>query len=135
VALGLSLYPDHLVVRAMFWKLCLSQCVCVLGTATGVWRNPNRKSTKKIFNVSDLVDSAPASPSGGHKCVSPLQFAFKRILAGNPFYLASAGLLLYGINQLTTDPKLVGAEFPMLRFNFCALVVYEIMLVFTAIWP
>src|SRR5260221_13460831 len=57
----------------------------------------------------------------------------KRIIAGNPFYLLSAGLLLYGINQLTTDPKLVGAEFSMLRFNFCALVIYEILLVTTAI--
>jgi hypothetical protein len=54
-------------------------------------------------------------------------------MAGNPFYLASAGLLLYGINQLTTNCKLVGAEFPMLRFNFSALVLYEIMLVGTAI--
>jgi hypothetical protein len=54
-------------------------------------------------------------------------------MAGNPFYLASAGLLLYGINELTTDSKLVGAEFPMLRFNFCALFLYEIMLVGTAI--
>ena len=58
---------------------------------------------------------------------------FKRIMAGNPFYLASAGLLLYGINQLTMDSKLVGSEFPMLRFNFCALALYEIMLVGTAI--
>ena len=57
----------------------------------------------------------------------------KRIIAGNPFYLLSAGLLLYGINLLTTDPKLVGAEFSMLRFNFCALVIYELMLVTTAI--
>jgi hypothetical protein len=55
------------------------------------------------------------------------------MIAGNPFYLISAGLLLYGINLLTTDPKLVGAEFSMLRFNFCALVIYELMLVTTAI--
>ena len=65
--------------------------------------------------------------------IEPLRSLLKRIMAGNPFYLASAGLLLYGINQLTTDSKLVGAEFPMLRFNFCALVLYEIMLVGTAI--
>ena len=83
--------------------------------------------------MSDSVDSASASPPEGQELVSPLRLAFKRIMAGNPFYLASAGLLLYGINQLTTDPKLVGAEFPMLRFNFCALVLYEIMLVCTAI--
>src|SRR5579863_1739427 len=83
--------------------------------------------------MSDPIDSTPASPRAGHEPVNPLRFAFKRILAGNPFYLASAGLLLFGINQLTTDPKLVGAEFPMLRFNFCALLLYEIMLVCTAI--
>jgi hypothetical protein len=83
--------------------------------------------------MSDPIDSTPASPRAGHEPVNPLRFAFKRILAGNPFYLASAGLLLYGINQLTTDPKLVGAEFPMLRFNFCALLLYEIMLVCTAL--
>ena len=83
--------------------------------------------------MSDSVDSAPAVQPGGHELVSPFRLAFKRIMAGNPFYLASAGLLLYGINQLTTDPKLVGAEFPMLRFNFCALLLYEIMLVCTAI--
>ncbi len=62
-----------------------------------------------------------------------LRALMKRIIARNPFYLISAGLLLYGINQLTTDPKLVGAEFSMLRFNFCALIIYEIMLVATAV--
>jgi hypothetical protein len=79
------------------------------------------------------MDSAPAAQPVVNEPISPLRLAFKRIMAGNPFYLASAGLLLYGINQLTTDPKLVGAEFPMLRFNFCALLLYEIMLVCTAI--
>src|SRR5579859_5028537 len=58
---------------------------------------------------------------------------FKRFLASNPFYLTSAGLLLYGINQITTDSKWVSTELPMLKFNFCALLIYEIMLVFTAI--
>ena len=62
-----------------------------------------------------------------------LRALMKRIIARNPFYLISAGLLLYGINQLTTDPKLVGAELSMLRFNFCALIIYEIMLITTAI--
>ena len=83
--------------------------------------------------MSDSMDSAPAAQPIGNELVSPVRLALKRVMAGNPFYLASAGLLLYGINQLTTDPKLVGAEFPMLRFNFCALLLYEIMLVCTAI--
>src|SRR4029453_119075 len=47
--------------------------------------------------------------------------------------LISAGLLLYGLNALTTDSGFVGAESSMLRFNFCALAVYEVMLVITAI--
>ena len=62
-----------------------------------------------------------------------LRTLMKRVIARNPFYLVSAGLLLFGINQLTTDPRLVGAEFSMLRFNFCALIIYEVMLVTTAI--
>ena len=83
--------------------------------------------------MPDTIDTPSAPPSLPDAFVSPLRLTFKRILAGNPFYLISAGLLLYGINQLTTDPKLVGAELPMLRFNFCALLLYEIMLVGTAI--
>ena len=80
----------------------------------------------------------PISPAGNpHSTaidfVELLRSLFKRIIAGNPFYLASAGFLLYGINQLTADSKLVGAGLPILRFNFCALALYEIMLVGTAI--
>ena len=78
-------------------------------------------------------DTGSVSQSqAGHSSLN-LRALINRIIAGNPFYLISAGLLLCGINQLTTDPKLVGAEFSMLRFNFCALAVYEIMLVATTI--
>jgi uncharacterized MnhB-related membrane protein len=99
----------------------------------GFWRNSNNKATRNLVTMSDSMDSAPVAQPVGNSLLSQLRLAFKLIMAGNPFYLASAGLLLYGINQLTTDPKLVGAEFPMLRFNFCALLLYEIMLVCTAI--
>src|SRR5215469_6740422 len=83
--------------------------------------------------MQDSISPATNPHATATDFVELLRSLFKRILAGNPFYLASAGLLLYGINQLTTDSKLVGSEFPMLRFNFCALVLYEIMLVGTAI--
>lgn len=83
-------------------------------------------------SISPAPATQPTQPTA-REIVASLQSLFKRIMAGNPFYLASAGLLLYGINQLTTDSKLVGSEFPMLRFNFCALFLYEIMLVGTAI--
>ena len=83
--------------------------------------------------MQDSISPAATPRPTANEFVGSLSSMLKRILAGNPFYLASAGLLLYGINQLTTDSKLVGAEFAMLRFNFCALFLYEIMLVGTAI--
>jgi hypothetical protein len=83
--------------------------------------------------MQDSTSPADDFHPTANELIGRLRSLFKRILAGNPFYLASAGLLLYGINQLTTDSKLVGAEFPMLRFNFSALALYEIMLVGTAI--
>ena len=94
---------------------------------------PYREITTNTHNMPDPDNAAPNPSLEFRGLVSPLQYAFKRVMAGNPFYLASAGFLLYGINQLTTDPKLVGAEFAMLRFNFGALLLYEMMLVCTAI--
>ena len=57
----------------------------------------------------------------------------KRLLLCNPFYLCSAGLLLYAINRLSVDPDFFSGETQNLLFNFAALEVYELMLVGTAI--
>ena len=57
----------------------------------------------------------------------------RRFLACNPFYLASAGLLLWGVNRLSLEPKLAGSESNEILINFTALFVYEILLVLTAI--
>jgi len=83
--------------------------------------------------MQEPIDSATGSQPVMNEFFGRLLSIFKQVMAGNPFYLASAGFLLYGINQLTTDSKLVGSELPMLKFNFCALVLYEIMVVGTAI--
>lgn len=91
------------------------------------------ETAKNIFDMEVSTNPGPEPHPAANEFVTSLRSLCKRIMAGNPFYLMSAGLLLYGINQLTTDSKLVGAEFPMLRFNFCALALYEIMLVGTAI--
>ena len=96
------------------------------------WRN-RMFDQFKIFDMPDSTSPATVSQPTLNEFAERLWSAFQRIMAGNPFYLMSAGLLLYGINELTTDSKLVGAEFPMLRFNFCALFLYEMMLVGTAI--
>jgi hypothetical protein len=58
----------------------------------------------------------------------------RRLLAVNPFYWASAVLLLYGINQVSSDPRLVGAEFAQLAFNFSSMLAYELLMVVTTIW-
>ena len=57
----------------------------------------------------------------------------RRFFSCNPLYLASAGLLLYGINRLSSEPGLAGAEPAQITFNFAALFLYEILLVVTAI--
>jgi len=45
----------------------------------------------------------------------------RRFLAGNPLYLISAALLLFGVNRLSVDPNFLGAELAKLIFNFSAL--------------
>src|SRR6185369_3681959 len=57
----------------------------------------------------------------------------RRVLAGNPFYLVSAALLLFGINRLSVDPQLLKAEIAKLGFNFSALQLYELLVVGVAI--
>src|SRR5260221_6636947 len=51
------------------------------------------------------------------------------LLDGNPFYIASAALLLFGINRLSIDPRFLSGEEAKLIFNFSALQVYELLLI------
>ena len=57
----------------------------------------------------------------------------KKLLAGNPFYLVSAALLLFGLNRLVVDPHFLGSATPKLIFTFSALQVYEVLLAGVAI--
>jgi len=57
----------------------------------------------------------------------------RRFLAGNPLYLISAALLLFGVNRLSVDPNFLGAELAKLVFNFSALEIYEVLVVIVAI--
>ncbi len=70
---------------------------------------------------------APPSPPP-----RPVSFWLKKLLVCNPFYLASAALLLYGIHRLSIDVNLFATEMRQLVFNFAALQVYEILVVVTA---
>src|SRR5262245_22974788 len=57
----------------------------------------------------------------------------KHLLACNPFYLVSAGLLLFGLYRVSIDPHFLHGEIPQLVFNFTSLQLYELLLVGTAI--
>lgn len=57
----------------------------------------------------------------------------KQLFVKNPFYLISAGLLLYGIYRLSVDPKVFASEVGQLFFNFGSFQIYELLLVVTAI--
>ena len=50
----------------------------------------------------------------------------------NPFYLASACLLLYGVYRISDDPDFLATEVGQLTFNFSALQLYELLLAGTA---
>ena len=56
----------------------------------------------------------------------------RKFLVCNPFYLASAALLLFGLYRVSLDPGFLPGEIAQLRFNFTALQLYELLLVGTA---
>src|SRR5262245_44916490 len=76
-------------------------------------------------------------PGSGHSESAPegvrLWSLGRRLLAGNPCYLISAALLLFGINRLAVDPEFLKVEAAKLGFNFSALQVYELLVVGVAI--
>ena len=58
----------------------------------------------------------------------------RRLLVCNPFFLCSVALLLWGVDQLTGDPRFLGGdEARQLLFVFFALQLYELVVVGTAI--
>ena len=75
------------------------------------------------------VPRLPPDPASGQ----PLSWWLKKFIACNPFYLFSAGLLLYGLYLVSSDSNFPGHETAQLLFNFGSLQVYEILLVGTAI--
>jgi hypothetical protein len=84
---------------------------------------------------SPLPQGEGPQPAGSAPAVSPTRPPpwVRQFLARNPFYLVSAALLLFGINRLSVDPTFLTGEEPKLAFNFAALQLYEILVVFVAI--
>jgi hypothetical protein len=64
----------------------------------------------------------------------PFSWWLRKLFACNPFYLVSAALLLYGCYRVLIDPSIFTQESTRLLFNFSSVQVYEVLLVFTAIF-
>ena len=62
----------------------------------------------------------------------PVSYWVKKFLICNPFYLASAALLLFGLYRVSIDPGFLPEEVLQLTFNFTSLQFYELLLVGTA---
>ncbi len=77
------------------------------------------------FPPCSSLSSSPPPPK-------PLSYWLKKLLVCNPFYLASAALLLYGIHRISLDENFFTTETRQLTFNFSALQLYELLLAGTA---
>jgi hypothetical protein len=87
-----------------------------------------------IFPQTDAAPRPPELPGS-----KPFSHWLKRFLVCNPFYLASAALLLFGLYRVSVDPGFLTKqadqfEIAQLRFNFGSLQFYEVLLIVTAIF-
>ena len=76
-------------------------------------------------NTGPVWSPASAKPAGHW---------LRQVLVGNPFYIISAALLLYGIYRVSEDPRFSDREIGQLIFNFGALQCYGILLTVTALF-
>ena len=86
---------------------------------------PSKPSTPPILEHKSPPYVRPADPK-------PLSYWLKKLLVCNPFYLASAALLLYGVYRISLDATFFTTEIRQLAFNFSALQTYELLLAATA---
>lgn len=86
---------------------------------------------------SDVIPVPPQMPdavAAQEQSADPTVKWLKRLLVCNPFYLASAALLLFGLSRLTQDPRFLTTETREVLFQFGVLQAYGFLLVGTALW-
>ena len=64
----------------------------------------------------------------------PLSWWLRKFFACNPFYLVSAALLLYGCYRVSIDELFSNRETARLLFSFSSVQIYELLLVFVAVF-
>ena len=82
-------------------------------------------------NPTFLVSPSSPPPKPNQR---PLSWWLRKFFACNPFYLASAVLLLYGCYRISIDETFVDHDTARLLFNFSSVQVYELLLVGVAIF-
>lgn len=92
----------------------------------------NDESPSAGSNLAFSPRLDPASP-GVPTPPRTIRYWLKRVFVCNPFYLASAALLLYGLYRVSIDPNSFATEISQLLFNFGALQFYELLLAGTAV--
>jgi hypothetical protein len=84
--------------------------------------NDETKSAESNPELPPRIRPASALPA------RPLSYWLKRLFVCNPFFLASAALLLYGMYRVSMDPTFLATEIGQLTFNFTSLQLYELLL-------
>jgi hypothetical protein len=77
-------------------------------------------------------DSVPTI-SATDPSATTLRRIVRYLIAGNPFFILSAVLLLYAMRRLSFDSRLFSTELSQLVFNFGSFQFYEVLLAGTAI--
>lgn len=91
--------------------------------------NNESQSAESRLEFSPHCDSASPGVSQPPRTIG---YWLKRLFVCNPFYLASAALLLFGLYRVSIDPNSFATEISQLLFNFGALQLYEGLLAGTA---
>ncbi len=82
-------------------------------------------------NVPPPIEYVPAPPPRPSHNIRHFYW-LKKLLVSNPFFLASAALLLYGMYRISIDVNFLPTETGQLTFNFSSIQLYELALVITA---
>ena len=86
-----------------------------------------------IQPAPECVEPAPAAPATPQESSPGWTGWVRKFFACNPFYLASAALLLYGVYRVSIDPSVFQREVLQLVFNFSSLHIYALVLTATAV--
>jgi hypothetical protein len=98
--------------------------------------NPSSAPQDPAFADQPSADRLPPrlNETGPALDTEQLKVWIRRFIICNPFYLASAAVLLFGLSRLTQDTQWLTTETRQLLFQFGALQAYGCLVVATAVW-